>query len=66
MRWILYCFLFIVGGGIIYVFVREERVGIEDWIKLDSVLFVDSFDGSFVVFDIVVWKFCMYVNNVWL
>lgn len=49
MRRILYCFLFIAGGGIIHASAREERVGTEDRIKPDSVLFVDSFDGSSVV-----------------
>lgn len=48
MRRILYCFLFIAGGGIIHASAREERVRTEDRIKSDSVLFVDSFDGSSV------------------
>ena len=54
MRRILYCFLFIAGGGIIHASAREERVGTEDRIKPDSVLFVDSFDGSSVVPDTAV------------
>ena len=40
MRRILYCFLFIAGGGIIHASAREERVRTEDRIKSDSVLFV--------------------------
>ena len=43
MRRILYCFLFIAGGGIIHASAREERVGTGDRIKPDSVLFVFSF-----------------------
>ena len=65
MRRILYCFLFIAGGGIIHASAREERVGTEDRIKPDSVLFVDSFDGSSVVPDTAVWKLCTYANNAW-
>lgn len=37
MRRILYCFLFIAGGGIIHASAREERVRTEDRIKSDSV-----------------------------
>ena len=65
MKRILYCFLFIAGGGIIHASAREERVGTEDRIKPDSVLFVDSFDGSSVVPDTAVWKLCTYANNAW-
>lgn len=65
MRRILYCFLFIAGGGIIHASAREERVGTGDRIKPDSVLFIDSFDGSSVVPDTAVWKLCTYANNAW-